>query len=393
MEQVGGDRVALVEYLEPRDLGGANRLQHIMDVADSLAPIRRRRIDDMHEKLRLLRLFECRPEGRHQVMGKLADEPDGIGEHHRVAATEIEPAKRRIEGGEQPVLGEDAGAGQPVEQGRFSGVRVAHQGDHRHPGPGPRAPAEPAAYAHLVEALAHHANPLVDETPIRLELRLARPAQADPPFLALQVRPSSYQPGGEMLELRELHLELALEGARALREYVEDEGSPVVDPALDMAFEVALLGRAQRVVEEDDFGLPRRHLGADLVGLAGADEELGVGWAIGVAHGAGGMCPGRRRELPELVEHASRRRFVDVHQQRPFTGRGSVEHQAATAPAASSGEERPGAKYAGKRNGTAPSARTQTPARRPCTRFRCAVGEARAAPGPRAPSAARVRCR
>ena len=50
-----------------------------------------------------------------RVVWKLADEPDRIGKHDRVPASQIEPAQSRIEGGEQSILGEDAGAGEPVE--------------------------------------------------------------------------------------------------------------------------------------------------------------------------------------------------------------------------------------------------------------------------------------
>ena len=41
------------------------------------------------------------------------------------------PAQRRIERGKQHVLGEHAGAGQPVEQGRLAGVGVADDRDDR----------------------------------------------------------------------------------------------------------------------------------------------------------------------------------------------------------------------------------------------------------------------
>ena len=182
--------------------------------------------------------------------------------------------------------------------------------------------------AHLLETLANHANPLVDEAPVRLELGLARPTQADPSLLALQMRPSSHQPvWTDARAVRELHLELAFEGTCTLREDVEDEGAPVEDPALDMPLEVALLRGAQRPIEEDDLGPARLDRSADLVGLAGAHEELRIRASVGVAHGAGDSCPGRHRELSKLVGHAFRAPLVRVHEERPFTGRGSVEHR------------------------------------------------------------------
>ena len=200
------------------------------------------------------------------------------------------------------------------EQGRLARVGVSHQRDYRYPGTGSRAPAQPAAYAHLLEPFANHAYPLVDEAPVRLELRLAGTAQTDSPFLALQVRPSPHQPGGQVLELGELHLKFSLEGARPLREDVEDESAPVEDPARDMAFEVALLRRTQRLIEEDDLGLACRSRSPDFVGLAGAHEEFRIGTPLRVVHGARNACSRGHGELPELVDHARRAALVHVHE-------------------------------------------------------------------------------
>ena len=71
-----------------------------------------------------------------------------------------------------------------------------------------------------------------------------------------------------MLQLRELHLELAFEGARTLREDVQDQCSPIENPALDMAFEIAFLGGAQRVIHKNHVGAARLDRRPDLVGLA-----------------------------------------------------------------------------------------------------------------------------
>jgi hypothetical protein len=62
-------------------------------------------------------------------VGQLADEPDGVGDQHRLAARELEPAGGGVEGGEQAVLDQHSGVGEPVEQRRLAGVGVA---DDRH---------------------------------------------------------------------------------------------------------------------------------------------------------------------------------------------------------------------------------------------------------------------
>ena len=75
-----------------------------------------------------------------------------------------------------------------------------------------------------------------------------------PPRLALQVGPAAHQPRAEVLQPRQLDLQLAFVAARALGEDLEDQEGAVVDRQAELALEVALLRRAQRLVEEDFAG-------------------------------------------------------------------------------------------------------------------------------------------
>ncbi len=61
-----------------------------------------------------------------------------------------------------------------------------------------------------------------------------------------------------MLQLGEFDLQLTLEAARTLREYVEDESRTVHDPPAQLLLEVAFLGGRQRMVDQDDIGCGRR---------------------------------------------------------------------------------------------------------------------------------------
>ena len=71
-----------------------------------------------------------------------------------------------------------------------------------------------------------------------------------------------------MAQLREFDLELADVRARALGEDVEYEAGPVDDAAAERALEVALLGGAQRVVEDDQLGAVLLHGRTDLLELS-----------------------------------------------------------------------------------------------------------------------------
>ena len=68
--------------------------------------------------------------------GSFWTKPDGVGDEHRLAAGQVEAAGGGVEGGEEPVLHQHPGVGQPVEQGRLAGVGVADDGDGAQAGSG-----------------------------------------------------------------------------------------------------------------------------------------------------------------------------------------------------------------------------------------------------------------
>ena len=76
----------------------------------------------------------------------------------------------------------------------------------------------------------------------------------------------------DVLQLRELDLELALEAAGALREDVEDEAVAIEHAAPDELLEIALLAGRERMIDQDDVRLSGNGGLAELLGLAAADE-------------------------------------------------------------------------------------------------------------------------
>src|SRR5690606_24148085 len=99
------------------------------------------------------------------------------------------------------------------------------------------------------EALRQLLHTLLQQASVRLELGLARPAQADgAAALAFQVGPAADQTGRDVAQLRQFDLQFALGAARALREDVQDQARAVDDPAFQRPLQVALLDRAERVV-------------------------------------------------------------------------------------------------------------------------------------------------
>ena len=84
-----------------------------------------------------------------------------------------------------------------------------------------------------------------------------------------------------MPELRQLDLELTFEAACALRKDVENQAGAVQYAALQQRFEIPLLAGRQRMIEQDQVGALALHARANLLGLAAADEQSGVGRASG----------------------------------------------------------------------------------------------------------------
>jgi hypothetical protein len=154
---------------------------------------------------------------------------------------------------------------------RLAGVRVADERDHRERcGRALGLLDVPGAYD-VGEPPPEHGDALANPPAVDLELRLAGSPCPDAAAEARQVGPLPRQAGEQVLELRELDLQLALGRPRALREDVEDEGAPVDDLAAEGLLQVALLRGRQSVVEHDHVAVRRRDEALHLLDLAGAD--------------------------------------------------------------------------------------------------------------------------
>ena len=131
------------------------------------------------------------------------------------------------------------------------------------------------------------------------------------------MRPATNQAGAHILQLGKLDLQLSLVAARTLGENFKDEQRAVVDRQLDVAFQVALLGRAQGLVKQH---LHRAmHLGqrANLIGLSAAHKQRrirGLALAGNAGHRlhASGLC--QQTQLLQLTVEVGQTK-VHPHQQ------------------------------------------------------------------------------
>ncbi len=101
--------------------------------------------------------------------------------------------------------------------------------------------------------------------------------------------------------------------ARALGKDLQDQQGTVIDRHLQMALQIALLGRAERLVEQNlgrAIGL-RHH--ADLIGFATAHKQCGIGH-LALAHQARHRVQaGRLRQQTQLFEFGIEVRKTKIH--------------------------------------------------------------------------------
>lgn len=106
--------------------------------------------------------------------------------------------------------------------------------------------------AHDVECTPQRPDTPTNPAAVGLELRLARSPGTDTAAQPRQGHTGANQPRQQILELRQLDLQLTFPRPGTRGKNVQDELRPVEYPAVKHAFEVAQLCRAQLVVEDHE---------------------------------------------------------------------------------------------------------------------------------------------
>ena len=81
---VGRDEVHLVEHQQAGDVGGVDLVQDPVHRWPACSPARLvdRGVDDVQDEVGVTGSPRGSLERRHQLVGQLADEPDGVGQQH-----------------------------------------------------------------------------------------------------------------------------------------------------------------------------------------------------------------------------------------------------------------------------------------------------------------------
>src|SRR3569623_1124662 len=166
---------------------------------------------------------------------------------------------------------------------------------------------------HLFQALVELIDTLLDQAPVGLELGFARAAQADAALLPFQMGPAAHKARGQVDELGEFHLQLSFEGCGALGKNVEDETGAIQCATFHQLFDIALLSRRQGVIEDHHLRLELFHLNADFLGLAAADEILGIGCLAGTGNQRNGLRPRGPDEFLKFLDILPGIACIEIH--------------------------------------------------------------------------------
>ena len=223
-------------------------------------------VHDVQQEVGVQGFLQGGMEGGHEVVREAPEESDGVGEQDDTPIGEFPLARARVEGGEEHVRNELLRARQAIQQGRLAGVGVPDEADREEV----RARAHLAhpALLDLLQLGLQIADPLSQQAPVRLELRLPRSAGTDRPIGPFEVRPHPAQTGKEVLVLGQLDLQAGLASARAPHKDVEDQLRAVDDTHPEDLLEVAALGWREVVVDDHGVGMSGLHGGGHLLRLS-----------------------------------------------------------------------------------------------------------------------------
>ena len=102
---------------------------------------------------------------------------------------------------------------------------------------------------HVLNLLLHVADAPRNFSPVGFQLGFTRTARSDSASELRHLNAVPGQPRQHVLQLREFDLQLAFPRTRVPRKNVEDELRTVNHPPLDDLFNIALLRRAEIVIE------------------------------------------------------------------------------------------------------------------------------------------------
>ena len=215
--------------------------------------------------------------------------------------------RRRIEGSEELIFGENVGICQDIEEAGLSGVRVPDDGGPWDIDAFPAAVLYITRLPHVLELFLNFVNPELNRPSIQLDLLLAGTLCA----VAATALPGKVFVGvgqtrqGEP-KLGKFDLETGLPRQSARGEDFDDQFGSIVDRLARKRLPISLLGGRKRVVE--NYGIHTLGLGhsRNFIGLAGSDKEASCFFPQFHVHRGDNLDTECLREAREFVKKAGR---------------------------------------------------------------------------------------
>ena len=184
------------------------------------------------------------------MVGQIADKSNRIGEQNSLSAGQLALARCGVQCRKKLITCKDSCVSQVVEQGGFSCIGIAHNGDACKPRAVSCLALGAAACGHFFNRALQHSNAALQMATVGLKLRFTGASGADAATKTGKLGASAHQARRGIFELCQLHLQLTLAADSVQCENVEDQHR-AVDHA-DIAqhlFKVADLRRGQFAVK------------------------------------------------------------------------------------------------------------------------------------------------
>ena len=296
------DQVCLV--VKPQDLGAglgklADQAVHHLDM---LLPVGVGGVDHMQQKICVFQLLQGRPERIHQMVRKLCNKAHGVRQDHIQVVGYGQLAGGGIQGIKEAVVGRNACAGELIEQCRFAGVGVAHDGHHRHGIFHAPFPLHATDLAHLLQLRLQSGDPLPDVPAVAFQLGFAGAPGTDAAALPGKALAHTGQPGQQIFILGQLHLQAAFLGLGPLGENIQNQSAAVQHRyPQDLLQGTDMAGR-QFVVKDHHARLGKLGQHSHFLGLALADEAVGIGGVAILQDLAGAETARRFKQCFQLFQ-------------------------------------------------------------------------------------------
>ena len=184
-------------------------------------------------------------------MRQLADKANGIRQQHFLCLGNAQLARGRVKRIKQSVVCLNACIRQCIEQRRFSGVGIADNRNQRQFRLLSLSALHGANAAHILEVAAQLVNALPDVPAVGFQLGFARASCADAAAQPRHALAHTGQARQDILILRQLDLQLALAGARALCENIQNQRASIQHRSAGCLLQHAHLRRRKFVVKHN----------------------------------------------------------------------------------------------------------------------------------------------